>query len=159
MNIFLNSLADNKKWDSINKHLILMKNNVKDIVTNINMLNLGKAFKFNETLKMLSSKDSNQNLSEVIKALKEMIGLLYEQAKLNANTGTNNNNVAGQTIVNPIIDKNGKSLVSPQQEAINKQLADEEREKNTLAHFVEALEAATLKVEFADQTTNKFFGR
>ena len=78
MDRLVNSLSDDKKWDSINKHMLTLADNVKQIVTNVNMLNLEKAVALERNLKILASKDSNQNLKDVIEKLREMIGLLYE---------------------------------------------------------------------------------
>ena len=84
MDKFINNLSDDKKWDSINKHMVTLADNVKQIVTNVNMLNLEKAVALERNLKILSSKDSSSNLKDVIEKLKEMIGLLYENQQRQA---------------------------------------------------------------------------
>jgi hypothetical protein len=150
MSVFINNLSDDKKWDKINKHLVTMAKNVKDIVTNINMLNLAKIFKFNETLKLLSAKDNTKNLDEVISKLREMIGLLYTNIQMQSQP-----KLEEKSIFETSAQKVG--LVNTTSTLIKKQVEDDKNKSNMLTEFVEALELATLSVKIVDGTSNKVY--
>jgi hypothetical protein len=150
MSVIINNLSDDKKWDKINKHLVTMAKNVKDIVTNINMLNLAKIFKFNETLKLLSAKDNTKNLDEVISKLREMIGLLYTNIQMQSQP-----KLEEKSIFETSAQKVG--LVNTTSTLIKKQVEDDKNKSNMLTEFVEALELATLSVKIVDGTSNKVY--
>jgi len=153
MDRFVNSLADDKKWDSINKHMITLASNVKQIVTNVNMLNLEKAVALERNLKILSTKDSNSNLKDVLEKLKELIGLLNEsQTRQIQQIQTQSQQ--GPTIV-PGVDPKF-SLIQPK-DKVN-QLFDphDNGEVDPFTNLLDAIQATVLNVRIIDAGgTNK----
>lgn len=111
MNMFINGLADDVKWAKINANLETMRDTVKDIVTNMNMINLSKSLALERNLKLLTQQLTNQNLKIVIDELKQLIGLLNEsqlittQQYQNSNNQNNNqnSNTPAFTSFNPIL--------------------------------------------------------
>ena len=163
MSKFLNSLSDDKKWDSINKHLTVLKNQTKDIVANINMLNLEKAIMLEKNLKLLSSKDSNTTLQQVIEKLAEMIDLLRQKV-----SGPQHQETSTPSIVQTPSQQNGFGLggldltKKPQPIAGQQQLFDPHDNGSTseFTNLLDALEAAVLKVQVVNQDgSNYVFGK
>jgi hypothetical protein len=76
MTSFLNTLSDEDKWVKINKNLGILNSNLRDIVKNINMINLEKALVLEKNLKLLSEQQTGDSLKLVIEKLEEMIGVL-----------------------------------------------------------------------------------
>ncbi len=149
MDKFLNSLSDDKKWNSINNHMVTLANNVKAIVTNINMLNLEKAIALERNLRILSLKDSNGNLRDVIEKLKEMIGLLYENQRRQASE--NSTPQATQTV--PGVKPEFSLIPAKNQQ---NQLFDpnDDGAEVPYTNFLDALEGATLNVRIISDSGN-----
>ena len=148
MDKFLNSLSDDKKWKSINSHMITLANNVKQIVTNVNMLNLEKAVALERNLKLLTNKDNNTNLKDVIEKLKEMIGLLYENQKRVIQTENTTKNTP--TTV-PGVDP--KLSLIPTKVPDN--LLFDKNDNNTevpFTNFLDALENAIINVRIVNES-------
>jgi len=110
MNMFINGLSDDSKWNKINKNLETMRDTVKEIVSNINMINLTKSFALERNLKLLTQQLTNENLKIIIKELKELIGLLNESQLITSNQiqqpQSQPNNQPAFTSFNPILPEN-----------------------------------------------------
>lgn len=74
----INSLSDSSAFNRITKNLQNTNKNVKEIVTNINKINISKAAALERNLKLLTQAKSQDALRIAIEELKEMIGLLKE---------------------------------------------------------------------------------
>lgn len=74
----INSLSDSSAFNRITKNLQNTNKNVKEIVTNINKINISKAAALERNLKLLTHAKSQDALRVAIEELKEMIGLLKE---------------------------------------------------------------------------------
>lgn len=154
MSKFVDSLSDDKKWDSINKHMNVLGNNMKNIVTNINMLNLQKAIALEKNLKLMVGKDNNTNMKLLIEKLREMIGLLYENERYRQTQGMSQGPTQGPTV--PGIDP--KFSLIQNKKLPEQQLFDKNDNGNLepFTNFLDALEAATLNVRIVnDGGTNK----
>jgi len=76
MEKFLNNLADEDKWSKINKNLQGLNENFASIAKNINSIEIDKALALEKNLKLMTDKESSDNLSVVVANLKEMIGMI-----------------------------------------------------------------------------------
>ncbi len=76
--ILVNTLADTKSFNTINKNLQNTNKNITTIVGNINKIQIPKAQILEKNLKLLTDAKSVDQLKEVIEHLKEMIGMLKE---------------------------------------------------------------------------------
>lgn len=74
----INALSDSSAFNRITKNLQNTNKNVKEIVTNINKINISKAAALERNLKLLTHAKSQDALRVAIEELKEMIGLLKE---------------------------------------------------------------------------------
>ena len=74
--ILVNTLANSKSFNVINKNLQNTNKNIQAIVGNINKINITKAAALERNLKLLTQAKSQEALKEAIEQLKEMIGLL-----------------------------------------------------------------------------------
>ena len=76
--ILVNTLADSKSFDAINKNLQKTDKNIRSIVGNINKINIQKAGALERNLKLLTQAKSQEALRDAIDQLKIMIGLLKD---------------------------------------------------------------------------------
>lgn len=78
MKKLMETLSDNNRWTKINRNLEIMSNNFKGIVKNINMLDMEKALVFERNIKMMTEKNSSDNLEKIVDGLKEIFGLIKD---------------------------------------------------------------------------------
>lgn len=122
MDKLLNSLADEDKWGKINKNLGTLNENFKSIVKNINSIDIKKALALENNLKLMTERESSENLKLVVEQMKEMIGMITESNQnsqpqiIQTYSGTqtvapeknNENNAIWEDIKNLMIDINEK---------------------------------------------------
>ena len=113
------------------------------------MLNLEKAIALERNLRILSLKDSNGNLRDVIEKLKEMIGLLYENQRRQASE--NSTPQATQTV--PGVKPEFSLIPAKNQQ---NQLFDpnDDGAEVPYTNFLDALEGATLNVRIISDSGN-----
>jgi hypothetical protein len=117
---FVDTLSDDVKWTKIFNNLKVLKQDFKEIAQNINMLNLEKTLAFNNTLKLLSEKETNKNLKDVVEKLQELIGLMFEHAPQQSSGTTVINNTETKGSDNStIVMTEVKAILSEINEGLN----------------------------------------
>lgn len=76
MEIFINNLSANDKWDAINKNLENLKKHFLEVSKAINTIDIKKAMSFENVLKQITTEKNSKHLKEAVEKLADLLEMI-----------------------------------------------------------------------------------